>query len=141
MSAGKKSAAKKDETFSKEERAAMRERAEQLKAAANKSDGEKTLLAKIAEVKQPDRGICTKLHTIIKANAPKRFPKTWYGMPADAKVDGKVVLLFRDTQKSKERYITLGFNEDANLDDGTMWPIAYALQKLTPAEKKRSLHT
>lgn len=137
MSAGKKSAAKKDESFSKEERAAMRERAKELKAAANKADSEKTLLAKISEMKQPDRGLCTKLHAIIKANAPNLVPKTWYGMPAYANADGKVVLFFRDTQKFKERYITLGFNEDANLDDGTMWPIAYALQKLTPADEKK----
>jgi uncharacterized protein YdhG (YjbR/CyaY superfamily) len=132
---------KKFEGFTDAERAAMKERAKELKAAArlgaNKADGENALLAKIAEMPEPDRAICKRLHAIIKANAPDLAPKTWYGMPAYADKDGKVVLFFRDRQKFKERYITLGFNEQANLDEGAMWPIAFALTKLTPAEEAR----
>ena len=129
------------EGFTDEEKAAMMERAKELKAearaGAKKADGEADLLAKVAEMPQPDRGIAERLHAIIKANAPSLSPKTWYGMPAYANKDGKVVCFFRDTHKFKERYITLGFNQEANLDDGVMWPIAFALKELTPAEEAR----
>lgn len=105
-------------------------------SATKKADGESAILAKIAEMAEPDRTICERLHAIIKASAPALSPKLWYGMPAYAK-DGKVVCFFRDTQKFKERYITLGFNEDAKLDDGAMWPTAFALKELTAAEEAR----
>lgn len=95
------------------------------------------MLAKIAEMPEPDRAIGERLHAIIKANAPTLSPKTWYGMPAYANKDGKVVCFFRDTQKFKERYMTLGFNEEANLDEGAMWPIAFALKELTAAEEAK----
>jgi hypothetical protein len=103
---------------------------------ADKSDGESAVLAKIAEMPERDRAICERLHAIIKASAPALSPRLWYGMPAYAR-DGKVVCFFRDTQKFKERYITFGFNQDANLDDGAMWPIAFALTGLTAAEEAR----
>jgi hypothetical protein len=103
---------------------------------ADKADGESAVLAKIAEMPQPDRAICERLHAIIKASAPALSPRLWYGMPAYAR-DGKVVCFFRDTQKFKERYITLGFNQEANLDEGAMWPIAFALKELTGAEEAR----
>jgi uncharacterized protein YdhG (YjbR/CyaY superfamily) len=103
---------------------------------SDREDGESALLAKIAEMPQPDRSTCERLHTIIKASAPALSPRLWYGMPAYAK-DGKVVCFFRDTQKFKERYITLGFNQEANLDEGAMWPIAFALKELTAAEEAR----
>jgi hypothetical protein len=103
---------------------------------ADKADGESAVLAKIAEMPQPDRAICERLHAIIKASAPALAPKLWYGMPAYAR-DGKVVCFFRDTQKFKERYITLGFNQEANLDEDAMWPIAFALKELTAAEEAR----
>lgn len=104
---------------------------------ADKADGENAVLAKIAEMPEPDRAIGERLHAIIKANAPALSPKTWYGMPAYANKDGKVVCFFRDTQKFKERYMTLGFNEEANLDEGAMWPIAFALKELTAAEEAK----
>jgi uncharacterized protein YdhG (YjbR/CyaY superfamily) len=130
----------KSNGFTDEERAAMKERAKELKAEAranqNKAEGESDVLAKIAEMPQPDRTMCERLHAIIKANAPALSPKLWYGMPAYAK-DGKVILFFRDRQKFKERYMTLGFNEEANLDDGTMWPTAFALKELTAADEAR----
>ena len=122
--------------FTDEERAAMRERARELKAAERRADGESDVLAKIAEMPEPDRSMAERIHAIVKASAPTLSPKTWYGMPAYAK-DGKVVCFFRDTQKFKERYMTLGFNEEANLDEGTMWPIAFALTELTAAEEAR----
>jgi hypothetical protein len=103
---------------------------------ADKADGESAVLAKVAEMPGPDRALGERLHAIIKASAPALSPRLWYGMPAYAK-DGKVVCFFRDTQKFKERYMTLGFNEDANLDDGAMWPIAFALKELTAAEEAR----
>jgi hypothetical protein len=103
---------------------------------ADKVDGERAVLAKIATMPGPDRTIGERLHAIIKASAPALAPKLWYGMPAYAK-DGKVVCFFRDTQKFKERYVTFGFNEDAKLDDGAMWPIAFALKELTAAEEAR----
>jgi uncharacterized protein YdhG (YjbR/CyaY superfamily) len=119
-----------------EEKAAMKERLRELKAEANRetatANGERDISEKIAAMTQPDRGICERLHAIIRENAPELTPKTWYGMPAYANADGKVVCFFRDTQKFKERYITLGFNEEAKLDDGKMWPIVFALTELTP---------
>jgi uncharacterized protein YdhG (YjbR/CyaY superfamily) len=126
--------------FTAEERAAMKERALELKAEArankNKAAGESDVLAAIAKMPGPDRAIAKRLHAIIKASAPTLWPKTWYGMPAYAK-DGKVVCFFRDAHKFKERYAMFGFNDPANLDDGSMWPVAFALKKLTAAEEKR----
>lgn len=107
-----------------------------VKKAAGKADGEAAVLALIAALPEPDRGICERLHAIITAAAPGLTPRLWYGMPAYAR-DGKVVCFFRDTQKFKERYLTLGFNEHANLDDGTFWPTAFALTALTPADEAR----
>jgi hypothetical protein len=103
---------------------------------ADKADGESAVLAKIAAMPEPDRSIGERLHAIIKASAPALSPRLWYGMPAYAK-DGKVVCFLRDTQKFKERYVTLGFNQEANLDEGAMWPIAFALKELTAAEEAR----
>ena len=122
--------------FTDEERVAMKERAQELKAAATKADGESAVLAKIAEMSEPDRAMGERLHAIIKASAPALSPKTWYGMPAYAK-DDKVVCFFRSGQKFKERYMTLGFNNEANLDEGHMWPIAFALKELSSAEEAR----
>ena len=122
--------------FSAEERDAMKERAKELKAASSKAEDEKTVLAKIAEMPAPDRAIAKRLHAIIKANAPALSPKTWYGMPAYAK-DGKIVCFFTPADKFKSRYATFGFNDDANLDDGTMWSTSFALTKLTAADEKR----
>ena len=129
----KKSA--KRSTFSAEERAAMKERAQELKAQASRADGEKALLAKIAEMKGADRAMAKKLHAIITASAPDLSPKTWYGMPAYAK-DGKVVCYFQSAQKFKSRYATFGFSDEANLDKGTMWPTSFALKDLTAADEK-----
>src|ERR687898_4222 len=123
---------KKSEGFTAEERAAMRERARELKAEAQKADGEHAVLAKIAEMPQPDRAMAERLHEIVKASAPDLWPKTWYGMPAYAK-DGKIVCFFQSAEKFSTRYATFGFNDTANLDDGAMWPTAYALMELTPA--------
>jgi uncharacterized protein YdhG (YjbR/CyaY superfamily) len=122
--------------FTDEERAAMKERAQELKAEANKADGERALLAKIAEMKGPDRAIAKRLHAIIKATAPALSPKTWYGMPAYAK-DGKVVCYFQSAGKFKARYATFGFSDEANLDEGAMWPVAFALKELTAAEEAK----
>jgi|ERR1700687_4724200 len=122
--------------FTDEERAAMRERAKELKAAADEAEGESAVLAKIAEMAEPDRAMAKRLHAVIKASAPALSPKLWYGMPAYAK-DGKVVCFFQDAQKFKTRYATLGFNDAANLDEGAMWPTAYALKKLTATEEAR----
>jgi uncharacterized protein YdhG (YjbR/CyaY superfamily) len=128
------SAKKKSEGFTDEERAAMKERAKELKAEArrkqDRSKGESDLLAKIAEMEGPDRAMAERLHEIMKANAPALSPKTWYGMPAYAK-DGKVVCFFQSAQKFKARYATLGFSDTANLDEGDMWPTSYALKELT----------
>ena len=118
------------QTFSAEERAAMRERVKEQKAAAGKEDEESAVLAKIAELEAPDRALAKRLHALIKANAPDLSPKLWYGMPAYAR-DGKVVCFFQPAKKFKTRYATLGFNDEANLDDGAVWPVAYALTKLT----------
>ena len=133
---------KKPKGFTDEERAAMKERAQELKAAARrgpragKADGESDVLAKIAEMPEPDRAKAKRLHAIIKASAPALSPKTWYGMPAYAK-DGKVVCFFQSAQKFKSRYATFGFNDTANLDKGAMWPTAFALKELTAADEAR----
>ena len=123
--------------FTAEERAAMKERAQELKAEARKADGEKALLAKIAEMPASDRSIAKRLHAIVKASAPALEPKTWYGMPAYANEEGKIVCFFQSADKFKSRYATLGFNDAANLDDGVMWPTSFALKKLTAAEEAR----
>jgi uncharacterized protein YdhG (YjbR/CyaY superfamily) len=118
--------------FTAEERAAMRERARELKAEGQKADGARDVLAKIAEMPAPDRAIAERLHAIVTASAPGLAPKTWYGMPAYAK-DGKVVCFFKSADKFKSRYATFGFEEAANLDDGAMWPTSFALKELTAA--------
>jgi uncharacterized protein YdhG (YjbR/CyaY superfamily) len=129
---------KKSKGFTAEERAAMKERAHELKAAAraDKADGESAVLAKIAEMPEPDRAMAKRLHAIIKASAPALSPKTWYGMPAYAK-DGKVVCFFQSAHKFKARYATFGFNDAANLDEGAMWPTSFALTQLTATEEAR----
>ena len=131
---------KKTEGFSAEEKAAMKERAKEMKAEArakkNREEGEKDVLAKIAEMTEPDRSMATRLHELIKASAPDLWPKTWYGMPAYAR-DGKVVCFFQSAQKFGARYATLGFSDLAHLDEGNMWPSAFALMKLTAAEEKK----
>jgi len=135
--AERKSAKKASQGFTAEERAAMKERAQELKAArAGKADGERDLLAKIAEMPGPDRAMAERLHAIVKASAPALSPRTWYGMPAYAR-DGKVVCFFQSAQKFKTRYATLGFSDAANLDEGAMWPTSFALAKLTAAEEAR----
>jgi uncharacterized protein YdhG (YjbR/CyaY superfamily) len=123
--------------LSEEERAALKERTQELKAEARKADGENALLAKIAEMPEPDRTLAKRLHAIIKASAPGLSPKTWYGMPAYANKDGKVVCYFTAADKFKSRYATFGFNDDANLDEGAMWPTSFALKKLTAAEEAK----
>ncbi|MBW8879315.1 MAG: DUF1801 domain-containing protein [Acidobacteria bacterium] len=139
---GKSTTAKASKEFTDEERAAMRERAQELKAAtrrgprAGKADGENDVLAKIAEMPEPDRAMAERLHAIIKASAPALSPRTWYGMPAYAK-DGNVVCFFQSAQKFKTRYATFGFSDKANLDEGAMWPTAFALKELTAAEEAR----
>jgi uncharacterized protein YdhG (YjbR/CyaY superfamily) len=132
----------KKETFTAEERAAMRDRAQEVKAEARrgsrakKADGESDVLAKIAELPQPDRAMAERLHAIVKASAPTLAPRLWYGMPAYAK-DGKVLCFFQSAQKFKTRYATLGFSDTARLDDGAMWPTAFALTELTPEAEAR----
>ena len=133
---------KKSKGFTDEERAAMQERAQELKAEARrgkkgKADGESDVLAKIAEMPEPDRAMAERLHAIIKASAPALSPKTWYGMPAYANKDGKVVCFFQSAQKFKARYATLGFDDAANLDEGAMWPTSFALKELTATEEDR----
>ena len=127
----------KESGFTAEERAAMKERAREVKAEARRADGESALLAKIAEMPQPDRAMAERLHAIVKATAPDLSPKTWYGMPAYANKDGKVVCYFTPADKFKERYATFGFNAAANLDEGNMWPTSFALKELTAAEEAR----
>jgi uncharacterized protein YdhG (YjbR/CyaY superfamily) len=131
---------KKSNGFTDEERAAMKDRVQELKAEGrakkSKADGESDVLAKIAEMSEPDRTIAQRLHAIVKASAPALSPKTWYGMPAYAR-DGKVVCFFQSAGKFKTRYATLGFMHEANLDDGAMWPTAFALTELTAAEEAR----
>ncbi len=121
------SAKKKSAGFTAEERAAMKERARELKKAGGESD----LLEKIAEMKGSDRTMAKRLHAIVKKNAPELSPKTWYGMPAYANEDGKVVCFFQSAQKFNSRYATLGFSDEANLDEGAMWPTSFALKELT----------
>ena len=128
--------AKKSEGFTAEERAAMRERARELKAQAQRADGERAVLAKIAEMPQPDRAMAERLHEIVKASAPELSPKTWYGMPAYAK-DGKVVCFFQSAQKFNSRYATLGFSDQANLDEGAMWATSFALKELSATEEAK----
>src|ERR687892_1917928 len=128
--------AKKSEGFTTEERAAMRERAKELKAEEQKADGERAVLAKIAEMPETDRAMAERLHEIVKANAPQLSPKTWYGMPAYAR-DGKLVCFFKAADKFKSRYATFGFEEAANLDEGTMWATSFALTKLTAVDEAR----
>jgi uncharacterized protein YdhG (YjbR/CyaY superfamily) len=118
--------------FTAEERAAMKERAQELRVAGKKADGEKDVLAKIAEMPEPDRAMAERIHAIVKASAPALSSKTWYGMPAYAK-DDKVVCFFQSADKFKSRYATFGFNDTANLDEGAMWPTSFALKELTPA--------
>jgi len=128
--------------FTDDERAAMKDRVQELKAearrgsGADKEDGERDLLAKIAEMQEPDRSMAKRLHAIITAAAPALSPRTWYGMPAYAK-DGKVLCFFQSAQKFKSRYATFGFSDTANLDDGALWPVAFALKDLTTAEEAR----
>ncbi|OGG12900.1 hypothetical protein A2773_01680 [Candidatus Gottesmanbacteria bacterium RIFCSPHIGHO2_01_FULL_39_10] len=128
-------------SFSDEERAAIKERALELRnearASKNKAEGEKTVLAAIAQMPQPDQVIAKRVHEIVKATAPELSPKTWYGMPAYANKDGKVVCFFQAASKFKYRYATLGFQEDAHLDAGDMWPVSFALKKLTAAEEEK----
>ncbi len=138
----KSTTGKASKGFTDEERAAMRDRAQELKAAARrrpgagKADGESDVLAKIAEMAEPDRAMAERLHAIIKASAPALSPRTWYGMPAYAK-DGNVVCFFQSAQKFKTRYATFGFSDKANFDEGAMWPTAFALEQLTAAEEAR----
>jgi uncharacterized protein YdhG (YjbR/CyaY superfamily) len=132
----KRTTAKASKGFTAEERAAMRERARELKAAGRKADGERDLLAKIAEMPEADRVMAERLHAIVKAAAPDLSPRTWYGMPAYAK-DDDVVCFFQSAQKFKSRYATLGFSDKANLDKGAMWPTSFALKGLTAAEEKK----
>jgi uncharacterized protein YdhG (YjbR/CyaY superfamily) len=135
---------KKSKGFTAEERAAMKERAQELKAEGrrgprakkDKADGESDVLAKIAAMQEPDRIMAKRLHAIIKATAPALSPKTWYGMPAYAK-DGKVVCFFQSAQKFNTRYATFGFSDKANLDKGALWPVAFALKELTAAEEAK----
>ncbi len=122
--------------FTADERAAMKERAQELKAEEAKADGESSLLAKIAEMKGTDRAMAKRLHAIVKESAPVLSPKTWYGMPAYAK-DGKVVCFFQTAEKFKSRYATFGFSDEANLDEGAMWPTSFALKELTAAAEKK----
>ena len=133
---GKPSGKDATKGFTAEERAAMKERARELKAAAAGADGESAVLAKLAEMRQPDRGMAERLHAIIKANAPGLAPRLWYGMPAYAN-DAGVVCFFQTAQKFKTRYATLGFSDKAKLDDGSMWPTAFALKEMTAADEAR----
>jgi uncharacterized protein YdhG (YjbR/CyaY superfamily) len=128
------SPAKKKEGFTAEEKAAMRARAKELKTAAQ---GEEAVLSALAEMSPDDRALGERIHAIVRETAPDLVPKTWYGMPAYANKDGKVVVFFRNAEKFKERYAMLGFNDTAAIDDGSMWPVAFALTKLTKADETR----
>jgi uncharacterized protein YdhG (YjbR/CyaY superfamily) len=138
---GTRIATNKSTGFSAEERAAMKARVQELKAEArsskNREEGEKAVLAAINQMKEHDRSIAKRLHDIITSNAPELMPKTWYGMPAYANADGKVICFYQAASKFKVRYATFGFQHDANLDDGHMWPTSFGLLKLTAAEEKR----
>jgi uncharacterized protein YdhG (YjbR/CyaY superfamily) len=140
-STAKKATQKSAKRFTDEERAAMKERAKELKAEArankNRAEGESDLLAKVTEMPEPDRSMAERLHTIITASAPALLPKTWYGMPAYANKDGKVVCFFTAASKFNTRYATFGFNDVANLDEGAMWPTSFALKELTAAEEAK----
>jgi uncharacterized protein YdhG (YjbR/CyaY superfamily) len=133
----KSTTATKSKGFTAEERAAMKERAQELKAEAAKADGESALLAKVAEMKGTDRAMAKRLHAIIKNSAPGLSPKTWYGMPAYANKDGKVVCFFQSAEKFNSRYATFGFSDEANLDKGAMWPTSFALKELTAADEAK----
>jgi uncharacterized protein YdhG (YjbR/CyaY superfamily) len=132
---------KKSRGFTDEERAAMKERAQELKAEAraskNKADGERDVLAKIAEMQASDRVLAKRLHASMKASAPSLSPKTWYGMPAYANKDGEVICFFQAASKYNTRYATFGFQHDANLDEGAMWPVSFALKELTAADEAK----
>jgi uncharacterized protein YdhG (YjbR/CyaY superfamily) len=134
--AARKPATSAPKGFTDEEKSAMRERVKELKAAAGKADGERDVVAKIAGMAPADRALGERIHKIIKANAPALSPKLWYGMPAYAKGE-KIVFHFQDAQKFKMRYATLGFTDAANVDEGGMWPVAFALKKLTAADEAR----
>jgi uncharacterized protein YdhG (YjbR/CyaY superfamily) len=127
---------KKSKGFTDDERAAMKERAQELKSQAQRADGERAVLAKIAEMQGQDRAMAKRLHEIVKASAPELSPKTWYGMPAYAK-EGKVVCFFQSAKKFNSRYATLGFSDRANLDEGAMWPTSFALKELTSTEEAK----
>ena len=131
-----KKAAKASDGFTADERAAMKERAREAKAASSRAEGLNDLLAKIAEMPEPDRTLAERVHAIVMASAPELEPKTWYGMPAYSK-DGRNICFFQAASKFKVRYATFGFQPDANVDDGSMWPVAYALTELTVAEEAR----
>jgi uncharacterized protein YdhG (YjbR/CyaY superfamily) len=133
----KRTSGKASQTLTAEERAALKETVAERKAAAGKEEGESALLAKIAEMKGSDRAMAKRIHAIVTSSAPDLAPKTWYGMPAYANEEGKVVCFFTPAAKFKERYATFGFNASANLDAGTMWPTSWALTKLTPADEKK----
>jgi len=137
VSMSSKKVMQKSKGFTAEEKAAMKARAREMKAEANKAEGEKAALEAIAEMQEPDRSMAKRIHEIIKTSAPTLLPKTWYGMPAYANEDGKVVCFFQTAQKFKARYSTFGFNDSANLDEGNMWPVAFALKELTAAEEAR----
>jgi uncharacterized protein YdhG (YjbR/CyaY superfamily) len=122
--------------FTDEELGAMKQRVRELKAGADAADAESEVLAKIAEMQAPDRAMAKRIHAIVKASAPALSPKLWYGMPSYAK-DGKIVCFFQDARKFKTRYATLGFNDTANLDEGSLWPVAFALKELTAADEAR----
>ena len=136
-----KKSTQKSEGFTAEERSAMRERAKELKAEAraekNRAEGESALLVKIAEMPEPDHAMAGRLHEIVEASAPALSPKTWYGMPAYADEEGKVVCFFQAAQKFGSRYATLGFSDEADLDEGAMWPTSFALKELGAAEEAR----
>jgi uncharacterized protein YdhG (YjbR/CyaY superfamily) len=138
---GAKKATQESGGFTAEERAAMKERAKELKAEARqdkkRAEGESALLAKIAEMHQPDRAMAQRLHEIVEASAPALWPKTWYGMPAYADREGKVVCYFQGAEKFGSRYATLGFSDKADLDEGAMWPTSFALKELTAAEEAK----
>jgi uncharacterized protein YdhG (YjbR/CyaY superfamily) len=137
-SAGRTTAtAKKSQGLSAEERAALKETVQERRAAERGENDEKALLAKIAEMSGSDRAIAKRLHDLVKSSAPSLSPKTWYGMPAYANRDGKIVCFFTPADKFKSRYATFGFNDTANLDEGTMWPTSFALKELTAADEAR----
>jgi uncharacterized protein YdhG (YjbR/CyaY superfamily) len=139
MPAKSTAVSKKSKGFTEEEKAAMKEYLQERQGAHPKAgaDGESAVLAKISEMKEPDRAMAKQVHEIIKANTPGLMPRTWYGMPAYANKDGNVVCFFQPAQKFKTRYSTLGFSDKAKLDEGAMWPVVYALKELTPAEEAK----